>query len=156
MDLPGTMGKLTEPPGYAVSMTATGTQLLDRIAAAVRAERPNLTITTEISELGGETIATLSVDVQLVVAGARAGKAVSPDCSWARSATLWPLMPTAPQSWCAARSPQRHWRRSSWVSNRARRGARTGSRSTPPLRSAHRSPLCASWWPEAAYSGYGG
>jgi nucleotide-binding universal stress UspA family protein len=71
-NLPGAMGQVYEPPHYAATRNTAGEKLLDEMAGSLRETHPNLTITTEISELAAaETMVDLSADAHLVVTGTR-------------------------------------------------------------------------------------
>jgi len=72
IDLPGPLGMIIEPVGYARSQRKEARELLDHIAAALREQQPNVTVTTEISELSAaQTLVTLSQSADLVVTGTR-------------------------------------------------------------------------------------
>jgi nucleotide-binding universal stress UspA family protein len=63
---------LVDPASSVRTMHETAAGQLDQVAGSLRTRYPNLTITTEISELGAaETLVTLSREAELVVTGTR-------------------------------------------------------------------------------------
>jgi len=72
LELPGAVGELIEPAGYAVAQHAAGEKLLAKITGTVREEYPALTVTSEVSEVGAaESLVVLSGNAKLVVTGTR-------------------------------------------------------------------------------------
>lgn len=72
LDLPGPLGMIIEPIGYAQSRRKEARALLDRIAAGLREQHPAVTVTTEVSEISAaQTLVTLSESADLVVTGTR-------------------------------------------------------------------------------------
>jgi nucleotide-binding universal stress UspA family protein len=72
LDLPGAMGELVEPTGYATAQHTAGEKLLAKITGTVREQHPALTVTSEVSEIGAaESLVALSGNAQLVVTGTR-------------------------------------------------------------------------------------
>jgi len=63
---------LVDPASSVRTMHETAAGQLDQVAGSLRTRFPNLTITTEVSELGAaETLVTLSREAELVVTGTR-------------------------------------------------------------------------------------
>ena len=72
LDLPGALGELIEPPGYAKAGHEAGADLLAKIAGQLREKDPALTVTSEVSELSAaRTLVELSRNARLVVTGTR-------------------------------------------------------------------------------------
>jgi len=72
LDLPGAVGELVEPTGYAAARHVAGEKLLAKIAGEVREQHPALTVTSEVSEIGAtESLVVLSGNAKLVVTGTR-------------------------------------------------------------------------------------
>jgi len=72
LHLPGASAMVYEPPGFTATQRETGAKLLQRHAAALRELHPDLTVTTELSELDApETLVALSSGAELVVVGTR-------------------------------------------------------------------------------------
>ena len=72
LDLPGAVGKLIEPDGYAKARHTAGEKLLSTITAALREQYPALIVTSEVSEAGAaESLVALSGNAKLVVTGTR-------------------------------------------------------------------------------------
>ena len=71
-DLPGPIGMVIEPVGYAQSRRKEAQALLDRVADDLREQQPGLTVTTEVSELAAaQTLVALSEGADFVVTGTR-------------------------------------------------------------------------------------
>jgi len=72
LDLPGTAGMVLEPPEYGRKQHQAGAALLAAITGKVRELRPNVVVTSEVSELSpARTLVALSQDAELVVTGTR-------------------------------------------------------------------------------------
>jgi nucleotide-binding universal stress UspA family protein len=72
VELPSAMGAVVEPPGWAEARRAEGRKLLDRVHAGLHQQFPDLSITTEVSDLGAaKSLVVMSGHARFVVTGTR-------------------------------------------------------------------------------------